>query len=91
MSPTDTIRITAMNTMNCSARTLSSPNACTDCTAPERVMNVPNTVKKNVSTTSDTFHVFIIPRCSWMIAEWRNAVAVNHGMRPAFSTGSHAQ
>ena len=37
------------------------------------------------------FHVFIMPRCSWMIAECRNAVAVNHGMKPAFSTGSHAQ
>ena len=41
--------------------------------------------------TSTRFQRFIIPRCSWMIAEWRNAVAVNHGMKPAFSTGSHAQ
>jgi len=91
MSPIETTRITAMNTMNCSASTLSSPNAWTDWTAPERVMNVPNTVRKNVMMTRDRFHVFIVPRCSWMIALCRNAVAVNHGIRPAFSTGSHAQ
>ena len=30
-------------------------------------------------------------RRSWTITECRNAVAVNHGSRPAFSTGSHAQ
>ena len=54
-------------------------------------MNVPKMVRKNVMMTSDKFHVFIVPRCSWMIAECRNAVAVNHGISPAFSTGSHAQ
>ncbi len=70
---------------------MSSPNAWTDCTMPERVMNVPKIVRKNVRTTIAMFHCFIIPRCSWMIDEWRNAVAVNHGIKPAFSTGSHAQ
>ena len=80
-----------MKAMNSSASTLSSPKACTDCTTPERVMNVPKIVRKNVRITSARFHIFIIPRCSWMIAEWRKAVAVNQGMNPAHSTGSHAQ
>ena len=30
-------------------------------------------------------------RRSWIITEWRNAVAVSQGMKAAFSTGSHAQ
>ena len=34
----------------------SSPNAWTDCTTPERVMNVPKVVRKNVVMTSVTFH-----------------------------------
>ena len=54
-------------------------------------MNVPNNVRKNVVMTSDTFHTRSMPRRSCTITEWRNAVAVNHGSRPAFSTGSHIQ
>jgi len=30
-------------------------------------------------------------RRSWIITECRNAVPVSHGMKAAFSTGSHAQ
>jgi hypothetical protein len=54
-------------------------------------MNVPTIVSKKLTMMSDRFHAFIIPRRSWIITECRNAVAVNHGSRPAFSTGSHAQ
>ncbi|MND03787.1 hypothetical protein D3C83_237720 [compost metagenome] len=39
--PNETTRITTMKMMNCSASSLSSPNACTDWTTPARVMNVP--------------------------------------------------
>ena len=38
--------------------------------------------------TSVTFHTRSMPRRSCTITECRNAVAVNHGSRPAFSTGS---
>jgi hypothetical protein len=80
-----------MNTENISASCRSSPKACTDCTTPERVMNVPKMVRKNVMMTSVTFHTRSIPRRSCTMTECRNAVAVNHGNRPAFSTGSQPQ
>ena len=80
-----------MNPMKRCARTGSSPNACTDCTTPERVMNVPKIVRKNVTMTSTTFQTRSMLRRSCTITECRNAVAVNHGSSAAFSTGSHAQ
>ncbi len=73
------------------ASTGSSPKACTDCTTPDRVMNVPKIVRKNVTITSVTFQTRSMLRRSWTITECRNAVAVNHGSRPAFSTGSQPQ
>ena len=91
MKPKLTVRITSMNAVNSQASSRSSPKACTDCTTPERVMNVPKIVRKNVMTTSVTFHTFSIPRRSCTITECRNAVAVSHGSRPAFSTGSQPQ
>ena len=80
-----------MKPVNSHASSRSSPKACTDCTTPDRVMNVPKIVRKNVTMTSVTFHTRSMPRCSWTRTECRNAVAVNHGRRPAFSTGSHIQ
>ena len=80
-----------MKTVNSHASSRSSPNACTDCTTPDRVMNVPKIVRKKVTITSVTFQTFSIPRRSCTITECRNAVAVSHGSRPAFSTGSHPQ
>ena len=61
------------------ASTVSSPNACTDCTTPERVRKVPKIVRKNVTMTSETFQTRSMLRRSWTITECRNAVAVNHG------------
>ena len=80
-----------MKIVNSRASSGSSPNACTDCTTPERVMKVPKMVRKNVVMTRQTFHTRSMPRFSCTITECRNAVAVNHGSRPAFSTGSHIQ
>ena len=37
------------------------------------------------------FHIFSIPRFSWIITECRNAVPVSQGRREAFSTGSQNQ
>ena len=64
-----------MKTVNIQASSRSSPNACTDCTTPERVMNVPKIVRKNVTMTSETFQTFSMPRRSCTITECRNAVA----------------
>ena len=80
-----------MKTVNIHASAMSWPNACTDCTMPERVMNVPKMVRKNVMMTSVMFQTRSMLRRSCTITEWRNAVAVNHGSRPAFSTGSQPQ
>jgi hypothetical protein len=52
---------------------------------------VPKVVRANVPTISERFQTFSIPRRSWIITEWRKAVAVSHGRRATFSTGSHAQ
>src|SRR5205085_1639512 len=68
-----------------------SVNECTDSSTPDRVRNVPRMVSENVASSSDRFQMRSIPRRSWTITEWRYAVAVNHGMNDAFSTGSHAQ
>ena len=75
------------STVNCG----SSPNACTDCTMPLRVMNVPTMVSRKVRMTSVTFQTRSMLRRSCTITEWRNAVAVNQGSAPAFSTGSQPQ
>ncbi len=80
-----------MKMVNISASSRSSPKACTDCTMPERVMKVPNRVRKKVMMTSVTFHTRSMPRRSCTITECRKAVAVNHGSSPAFSTGSQPQ
>src|SRR5580704_17172378 len=58
---------------------------------PLRVRKVPKMHKKNVAETSTMFHTFIIPFFSCIITECRNAVAVIHGSKDAFSTGSQAQ
>jgi hypothetical protein len=59
-------------------------------TIPERVRNVPKSESVNASRTSSTFQTFSMPRFSWIITEWRNAVAASHGISAAFSTGSQA-
>src|ERR1043165_5816747 len=89
--PKLTISVSSMKTVNTQASWVSCPNACTDCTIPERVMNVPKIVRKNVRMMRVTFQIFIIPRRSWIMIECRNAVAVSQGKKPAFSTGSQPQ
>src|ERR1043166_8913335 len=66
-------------------------NECTLSTTPLLVRNVPRIERRNVTTTSTTFHFRSIPRFSWIMIECRNAVPVSHGRNDAFSTGSHAQ
>ncbi len=66
-------------------------NEWTDSSTPDRVRNVAKMVRQNVEITSDRFHTRSMPRRSWIITECRKAVAVIHGKKAAFSTGSHAQ
>ncbi len=64
---------------------------CTLATAPLRVRNVPISTRRNAATARETFHLRSPPRRSCTISECSNAVATNHGMMEAFSTGSHPQ
>ncbi len=64
---------------------------CTLAIAPERVRNVPKIVMKNVRQMRKTFHTLSMPRRSWIMTEWTNALMTRNGMNAAFSTGSHAQ
>src|SRR5207244_1123060 len=54
-------------------------------------MNVPKIDSNHEPMISARFHFLSIPRFSWIITEWRNAVIVSQGRSDAFSTGSHAQ
>ena len=65
-------------------------NEWIELTTPERVRKVPKSESEKARTTRRTFQMRSIPRRSWIITEWRNAVAASHGMSAAFSTGSHA-
>ena len=59
-------------------------------TIPDRVRKVPKSERQKASETRTMFHTLSIPRFSWIITEWRNAVAASQGISAAFSTGSHA-
>ena len=65
-------------------------NEWIELTTPERVRKVPKRERQNASATRTTFQTFSIPRFSWIITEWRNAVAARNGISAAFSTGSQA-
>ena len=64
---------------------------CTELKTPERVMNVPRIVSRNVASTSVTVQPLRTPLRSVSRAECSAAVAVSHGRKDAFSTGSQAQ
>ena len=68
-----------------------SVNECTELITPDLVKNVPNIHRVNVRIIKTIFHSLNISFFSWIIIEWINAVAVSHGMKLAFSTGSQAQ
>ena len=66
-------------------------NECTELMTPDLVRNVPKIQRVNVRMISTIFHTRSISFFSCMIIEWTNAVAVSHGIKLAFSTGSQAQ
>ena len=82
--PTTTAKNININT----PRLGSDANACTEVSTPERTKNVPSKDKEKAAIANNTVHALKLPRFSVTINEWINAVATNHGMREAFSTGS---
>src|SRR5262249_35208951 len=61
--------------------------ACTEPMMPERVRKVPKRVRPKVRMMRERFQSFSMRRRSWIITEWRKAVAVSQGMKAEFSTG----
>ena len=57
---------------------------------PLRVRKVPNSDRQNASETSTAFQTRSMFFFSCTITECRKAVEASHGIRAAFSTGSHA-
>ena len=82
--------ITAMSVTN-GTPSVEAPKAWIESRIPERTRNVPRIASTPVDSTSDAFQIFSIPRRSWIMIEWMNAVPVSHGISDAFSTGSQAQ
>ena len=66
----------------------STAKAWTDVNTPERTRKVPSSESENAMIERSTVQVFKALRFSTTIAEWMSAVAMSHGMRLAFSTGS---
>ena len=57
---------------------------------PLRVRKVPKSERQNASETSTAFQTRSMFFFSCTITECRKAVAASHGIKAAFSTGSHA-
>ena len=89
-SPTEPSTIAPIRIRN-GTPSVEAPNAWIESRIPERTRNVPRIASVPVASTSEAFHTFSIPRRSWIMIEWMNAVPVSHGSSDAFSTGSHAQ
>ena len=56
---------------------------------PERTRKVPIIDIENATTPSITVHARSALRAARTVEEWSSAVAASHGIRLAFSTGSH--
>ena len=69
-------------------RSGSVAKACTDVSTPLRTIKVPSKLRENAAIASNTVHDLNTPRFSVTLKECSNAVATNHGMSDAFSTGS---
>ena len=66
----------------------STANACTEVSTPDRTKNAPSIEKVKAPRARNTLQPAKAPRFSVTIAECNSAVAINHGMNEAFSTGS---
>jgi hypothetical protein len=89
-SATDPLIIVAIRIRN-GMPSVEAPNAWIESRIPLRTRNVPSTHSVPVARISEAFQTFSMPRFSWSMIEWMNAVPVSHGSSDAFSTGSQAQ
>ena len=69
----------------------SAANECTDTSTPERTRKVPSNDSEKARMASSSVQLLNRPRFSVTASEWIRAVAINHGMNEAFSTGSQNQ
>src|SRR5579884_3236647 len=74
-----------------SPRPGSAANEWTEERIPLRTRNVPINEREKARMMRKRFQTLNIFLDSWTITEWRKAVATSHGMKAAFSTGSHPQ
>ena len=90
ISPIEPITIAPIRTTN-GTPSVEAPKAWIELRIPERTRNVPRIDSVPAPRTSEAFHIFSIPRFSWIMIEWMKAVMHSHGISAAFSTGSQAQ
>ena len=81
----------AIRPPNSTSDTLSPSNACTDCTRPEREMNVPTITNAKVRHAHMTDQCLNAPRWRYTVKLWMSATPTSHDSRLAFSTGSQPQ
>ena len=63
----------------------------TETSTPERTRKVPTRLSEKASTARSSVQLLKRPRFSVTASEWMSAVAISHGMKDAFSTGSQNQ
>ena len=82
---------TTMSAPNSTSDTGSPSKACTDCTRPEREMNVPTMTNANVMQAHMTLQRLNAPRWRYTVKLWMSATPTSHDSRLAFSTASQPQ
>ena len=80
-----------MSAPNSTSDTGSPSKACTDCTSPEREMNVPTMTNENVRHAHITDQRLNAPRWRYTVKLWMSATPTSHDSKLAFSTGSQPQ
>ena len=82
---------TTISAPNSTSETGSPSNACTDCTKPEREMNVPTITNANVMQAHMTLQRLNAPRWRYTVKLWIKATPTSHESKLAFSTASQPQ
>ena len=80
-----------MRAPNSTSDTGSPSKACTDCTMPEREMNVPTMTNAKVRHAHMTLQRLNAPRWRYTVKLWMSATPTSQESRLAFSTGSQPQ
>ena len=82
---------TTMSAPNSTSDTGSPSKACTDCTRPEREMNVPTMTNAKVRHAHMTLQRLNAPRWRYTVKLWMSATPTSHDSKLAFSTASQPQ